>query len=97
MRTTAKKSPKRTRVKQGGQKRLGTKLTHVTGRLEKGKVRLSQPVEWSDGQPVVVIPLPQSVTTSSALVPPLELLDEDAVEFARRPETLAAVNRSELE
>jgi hypothetical protein len=68
----------------------------VTGRLEKGHVRLSQPVEWGDGQQVVVIPLPRSFTDSSG-VPSVEQLDDDAKEFARRRETLAAINRSELE
>ena len=66
----------------------------VTGRVEKGGVRLLQPVPWDDGQQVVIIPLPSVEARSS---PPVELLDEDAVEFARRPQTLAPINRGEIE
>ena len=47
-----------------------------------------------EGQQVVVIPLPSVEARPS---PPAKLLDEDAAEFARRPETLAPLNRSELE
>ena len=65
----------------------------VTGCLEKGRVRLLQPVSWTDGQQVVVIPLPVEARQS----PPAELLEEDAIEFTRRPETLAPINRGELE
>jgi hypothetical protein len=67
------------------------------GRLEDGKVLLSRRVGWSNGQEVVVIALPPSVGSGLTLAPPIELLEEDALEFARLPETLAAVNRSELE
>ncbi len=97
MRATAKKTTKRSRVKQAGKRRSGTTSTHVIGRLQNGKVLLSRRVPWSNGQKVVVIALPPAVGSSSALAPPIELLEEDALEFARLPETLAAVNRSELE
>jgi hypothetical protein len=93
MRTTAKKTPRR--VKHRAPKQPVTELVHVSGRVERGKVKLSRPVAWSEGQEVVVIPLPPSITEGVA--PPLELLEEDAREFARRPETLAAINRSELD
>jgi len=66
----------------------------VTGRLEKGQVRLLQPVLWDEGQQVVVIPLSSVEARPS---PPAELLEEDAIEFARRPGTLVPLNRSELE
>jgi hypothetical protein len=94
MRTTAKKAPKR--VKHRIQKPV-TDLVHVAGRLERGKVKLSQPVAWSEGQVVVVIPLPPSLTAENAGVPTLEELEEDAKEFVPRPGTLGAINRSELE
>jgi hypothetical protein len=93
MRTTAKKAPRR--AKHRTSKQPVTELVHVSGRLERGKVKLSRPVAWSEGQEVVVIPLPPSISESVA--PPLELLEEDAREFARRPETLAVINRNELD
>jgi hypothetical protein len=68
----------------------------VRGRLEKGRVRLAEPVRWNDGQQVVVIPLPSRLK-AGAKAPPVELLEEDAEEFKRRPETLGPINRSELE
>ncbi len=70
-------------------------MSPVIGHLEKGQVRLSQPVVWADGQRVVVIPLPQP-TAQSSVPPPVDLLDEDAEEFTRRPETLRSVNEGEL-
>lgn len=94
MRTTVKKGTKRAPVKRSPKRAQA--MTHVTGRVEKGQVHLSKPVAWTEGQRVVVIPLPKSLEDSAQLSPPVELLDEDAVEFARRPETLAPINR-ELE
>jgi hypothetical protein len=72
-------------------------LVHVAGRVEKGRVRLAQPIAWSDGQQVVVIPLPRSFTESDSSAPTVEELEQDFKEFARRPGSLAAINRSELD
>lgn len=66
----------------------------ATGRLEKGHVRLLQRVSWHDGQQVVVIPFP---AVDGRTAPPLDMLEDDAAELARRPETLEPINRSELE
>jgi hypothetical protein len=65
--------------------------------VEKGHVRLSRQVAWGDGQQVVVIPLPRTLASQLRRSPPRELLDEDAAEFRRRPDTIAPLNRSELE
>jgi hypothetical protein len=99
MRTASKKSPKRARNKRGGRMRRAATPTQVTGRLENGQIRLLRPVAWNDGQQVLVILLPQAVGAGSRpfLSPPIQLLEEDAVEFCRRPETVTAVNRAELE
>jgi hypothetical protein len=82
-------------VAANGKKRSAVKRP-VRGRLEKGRVRLAEPVAWNDGQQVVVIPLPQRLK-AGAKAPPVELLEEDAAEFARRPETLGPINSSELD
>jgi hypothetical protein len=66
----------------------------VTGRIEKGRVRLHKSVAWEEGQPVVVIPLPPRMGRRS---PPVELLKADATEMARRPGSLRSLNRRELE
>jgi hypothetical protein len=64
------------------------------GHVENGTIQLSERVDWSEGQRVLVIALPPS---SSALeAPPAHLLEEDAREFAVRGETLNEINRSEL-
>lgn len=59
-------------------------------------MRLAEPVAWNDGQQVVLIPLPQRLK-AGAKAPPADLLEDAAAEFARRPETLGPLNRSELE
>ncbi len=73
-------------------------MSAMIGRIEHGQVRLAQPVEGSEGQAVLVIPLPVSEPAAERplLPPPEDLLEEDAVEFRRRPETLSALNRGEL-
>ncbi len=70
----------------------------MIGRIEQGQVRLAQPVMGSEGQAVLVIPLPvpDPATEHPQLAPPEHLLEEDAKEFRRRPETLSALNRGEL-
>ena len=68
----------------------------VIGRADKGRITLSAPVSWPDGQPVLVVPLTHGSAIHNGLVPPPELLAEDASEFRRRPETLTHVNREEL-
>jgi hypothetical protein len=69
-------------------------MTSAVGHIENGTVRLDQSVDWSEGQEVLVIALPVAMT--DRLAPPPELLEEDAREFATRPEAIAAVNRREL-
>jgi hypothetical protein len=69
-------------------------MTGVIGHVENGTVRLTQSVDWSEGQEVLVIALPARPVQGEA--PPTELLEEDAREFAVRRETLGDVNRREL-
>ena len=69
-------------------------MTSVIGRVENGTVRLSESVGWSEGQEVLVIMLRERPIQGDA--PPAELLEEDAREFAVRPDTLREVNRREL-
>jgi hypothetical protein len=95
MRSTAKRAMRHQRPKRQG-KRLAA-LTHVEGHVEKGKIRLAEPVTWGDGQRVVVIPLPESFTAKESGAPPVELLEADAKEFARRPETIVPIFRNELD
>ena len=57
---------------------------------EDGRTALSYAVEV----PGAVTPLPSAKSPPS---PPAELLEEDAIELARRPEALVPLNRSELE
>jgi hypothetical protein len=73
-------------------------MSAMIGRIEQGQVRLAKPVAGSEGQAVLVIPLPVSDpgAESPLSAPPEHLLDEDANEFRRRPETLSALNRGEL-
>jgi len=66
----------------------------VRGRIEKGRVRLHKRVAWDEGQPVVVIPLPQKMGRRP---PPAELLEADATEMARRPGSLKSINGSEID
>jgi hypothetical protein len=69
-------------------------MTSATGHIENGEVHLDQSVDWAEGQEVLVIPLPAAAAEREA--PPLELLEEDAREFATRPEATADINRREL-
>jgi hypothetical protein len=68
-------------------------MSTAIGHIENGTVRLDQSVDWAEGQEVLVIPLPAAADRQA---PPLELLEEDAREFATRPEALADINRREL-
>jgi hypothetical protein len=67
----------------------------LTGTVEDGVVRLERPGAWPDGQRVLVIALPPEAA-SDADVPPLELLEEDAQELARRSDVARKVNREEV-
>jgi hypothetical protein len=69
-------------------------MTSAIGRIESGRVRLDESVDWADGQAVLVIPLPAGAP--DRLAPPPELLEEDAREFATRQDTIADINRREL-
>lgn len=69
-------------------------MTSAIGHIESGGVRLDESVDWADGQAVLVIPLPVGIPDRPA--PPPELLEEDAREFATRPDTIADINRREL-
>jgi len=69
-------------------------MTSANGHIENGTVHLDQSVDWSEGQEVLVILLPAAAARLQA--PPPELLQEDAREFATRPEAIANVNRREL-
>jgi hypothetical protein len=64
------------------------------GHVENGTIRLSERVDWSDGQDVLVIALPTRPVTMVA--PPEDLLEADACEFAVRRDALSDINRSEL-
>jgi predicted DNA-binding antitoxin AbrB/MazE fold protein len=69
-------------------------MSSAMGHIENGVVRLDQNVDWSEGQEVLVIALPADATDRQP--PPLELLEEDAREFATRPEIIASIGRREL-
>ena len=69
-------------------------MTSAIGHIENGRVRLDENVDWSEGQEVLVIPL--SATATDRQAPPPELLEEDAREFATRPEAISDINRREL-
>jgi hypothetical protein len=68
-------------------------MNGVMGRVENGQIRLGQTIDWSNGQRVLVIAIPALHTTDA---PPPQLLEEDAREFARRPDSLDDVNGPEL-
>ncbi|MBI4706076.1 MAG: hypothetical protein HY744_33700 [Deltaproteobacteria bacterium] len=70
----------------------------VVGRIEQGQVRLTQRLAGSEGQAVLVVLLPGSAVAKEGqrMAPPADLLEEDAREFRRRPETLSALNHGEL-
>jgi hypothetical protein len=69
-------------------------MASANGHIENGTVHLDQSVDWSEGQKVLVILLPAAAARLQA--PPPELLQEDAREFATRPDAIANVNRREL-
>ncbi len=73
-------------------------VSALIGHIEKGQVRLERPLAGSEGQIVLVIPLPASEFAGAdrPLAPPPDLLEEDAAEFRRRSETLSELNRGEL-
>ncbi len=72
-----------------------TIVNTATGRVEGGAVRFEEPADWAEGQRVLIIALPPGEAFSTE-APPVDLLEEDAREFAPRPDLLAAMNRDEL-
>jgi hypothetical protein len=70
-------------------------VSTAIGRVEGGAVRFEEPADWAEGQRVLMIAIPPGELVC-ANVPPAELLEEDAREFAPRPEVLASVNKNEL-
>ena len=62
--------------------------------MENGAIRMNERLEWSEGQKVLVIALPANSVGGEA--PPVELLEEDAREFAMRADAIADINRGEL-
>lgn len=64
------------------------------GHVENGTIRLSKVVDWAEGQEVLVFALPARLVQTEA--PPDELLEEDAREFAVRPDALSDISRREL-
>jgi hypothetical protein len=70
-------------------------VSTAIGRVEGGAVRFEVPPDWAEGQRVLIIAIPPSEVVGMD-APPADLLDEDAREFAPRPDVLASVNRNEL-
>ena len=58
-------------------------------------MRFEAPSDWSEGQRVLMIAIPPDELERTE-VPPADLLEEDAREFAPRSEVLASVNKNEL-
>lgn len=71
-------------------------MNAILGKVDNGRVTLSEITDWSEGQLVLVMPLSHKLVFDNVSSPPIELLEEDAAEFRRRPETLMAVNRRDL-
>jgi hypothetical protein len=69
-------------------------MTGAIGHVENGAIQMSEQVDWSDGQRVLVIALP--ARPAGAEAPPGDLLEEDAQEFAVRRDAIADINRNEL-
>jgi hypothetical protein len=69
-------------------------MTGAIGHVENGAIQLSERVDWSDGQQVLVIALPARPLAAEA--PPDNLLEEDAQEFSVRREAISDINRDEL-
>jgi len=70
-------------------------VSTTIGRVEGGAVRFEVPADWTDGQRVLMIAIPPGELVGTD-VPPADLLEEDAREFAPRSEVLASVNKDEL-
>ena len=68
-------------------------MNSMIGRVENGQIRVGQAISWSNGQRVLVIPIP---TLDATEAPPTQLLEEDAREFARRPDSLVDVDGPDL-
>jgi hypothetical protein len=69
-------------------------MTGAIGHVENGTIHLSEQVDWSGGQRVLVIALPARRVGAEA--PPDDLLEEDAQEFSVRRDAIADINRDEL-
>ena len=64
----------------------------MIGRVENGQIQIGA-IGWPNGQRVLVIAIPTPHATEA---PPTQLLEEDAREFARRPDSLVDLNGPEL-
>jgi hypothetical protein len=70
-------------------------VSTAIGRVEGGTVRFKAPADWTEGQRVLMIAIPPGELECTE-VPPADLLEEDAREFAPRPAVLGSVNKTEL-
>jgi hypothetical protein len=70
-------------------------MRSAIGIVDGGKVRLEESLDWSDGQRVLVIPVPADDSVHRG-PPPAELLEDDESELSPRRAPLSDINRREL-
>lgn len=70
-------------------------MESATGTIDGGTVRIDGTPPWADGQRVIVIAVPAEALERPAAPP--DVLEEDAREFALRPDVRRALFGSEPE